>query len=68
MRESDGTGDNAYILVRVFDLDDGRSTGVKFFRDPWSLHMEGVLNFRSDEGYKVFCATNLGTQNILFRT
>ncbi|KAK3385925.1 hypothetical protein B0H63DRAFT_560413 [Podospora didyma] len=54
MREFDGTADNAYILLRVFDLDDGRNAGVKFFRDPWSLYMGGVLNFRSDEGYKVY--------------
>ncbi|GAB1311860.1 hypothetical protein MFIFM68171_02070 [Madurella fahalii] len=54
MREFDGSADNAYILLRVFDLDDGRNTGVKFFRDPWSLYMDGVLDFRSDEGYKVY--------------
>lgn len=54
MREFNGTADNAYILLRVFDLDDGRNAGVKFFRDPWSLYIDGVLNFRSDEGYKVY--------------
>ena len=54
MREFDGTANNAYILLRVFDLDEGRNTGVKFFCDPWSLYMDGVLDFRSDEGYKVY--------------
>lgn len=54
MREFNGTADNAYILIRVFDLDEGRNAGVKFFRDPWSLYTDGVLDFRSDEGYKVY--------------
>lgn len=54
MREFNGTADNAYILLRVFDLDDGRNPGVKFFRDPWNLYIDGVFNFRSDEGYKVY--------------
>lgn len=54
MREFNGTADNAYILLRVYDLDDGKTPGVKFFRDPWSLYIEGTLRFRSDEGYKVY--------------
>jgi len=54
MREFDGTAKDAYILLRVFNLDDGRDTAAKFFRDPWTLYMDGVLNFRSDEGYKVY--------------
>lgn len=54
MREFNGTADNAYILLRVFDLDDRRNAGVKFFRDPWSLYIDGLLDFRSDEGYKVY--------------
>lgn len=54
MREFNGTADNAYILIRVFDLDEGKNAGVKFFRDPWSLYTDGVLDFRSDEGYKVY--------------
>lgn len=54
MREFDGTADNAYILLRVFNLDEGRDPGLKFFHDPWSLYMDGVLKFRSDEGYKVY--------------
>ncbi|KAK7728665.1 hypothetical protein SLS63_006526 [Diaporthe eres] len=54
MREFNGTADNAYILIRVFDLDEGRNAGIKFFRDPWSLYTDGILDFRSDEGYKVY--------------
>lgn len=54
MREFHGMADNAYILLRVFNLDDGVDVGVKFFDDPWSLYMNGALKFRSDEGYKVY--------------
>lgn len=54
MRDFHGTADNAYILLRVFDLDDGRNIGIKFFDDPWSLYMDDVLKFRSDQGYKVY--------------
>lgn len=54
MREFNGTAENAYVLLRVYDLHDGRSPGVKFFRDPWSLYIGGILNFRSDEGYEVY--------------
>ena len=54
MREFDRSANDAYILLRVFDLDVERNPGVKFFCNPWSLYMEGVLNFKSDEGYKVY--------------
>lgn len=54
MREFNGTAENAYILLRVYDLDDRRNPGIKFFRDPWSLYIDGILKFRSDEGYEVY--------------
>jgi len=54
MRLFDKTPGDAYILLRVFNLEEGRETGVRFFRDPWSLFMNDVLKFRSDDGYRVF--------------
>lgn len=54
MREFGGTANDAYILIRVFDLEEGKNPGLKFFHDPWSLYVGGVLNFKSDEGYKVY--------------
>jgi len=54
MREFDRSANDAYILLRVFDLDVERKPGVKFFCNPWNLYMEGALNFRSDEGYQVY--------------
>lgn len=54
MRHFDGHVDNAYVLLRVFDLEGENSPNVKFFRDPWSLYLNRVLDFRSDQGYKVY--------------
>lgn len=54
MRKFHGTAGDAYILLRVFNLDDGRNVDIKFFNDPWSLYLDGVLKFRSDQGYKVY--------------
>lgn len=53
MRAYDGDADNAYILIRVFNID-GERPGVKFYVKPWTLYMDGVLEFRSDDGYKVY--------------
>ena len=54
MRQFDGDLRNAYILLRVFDIEGDNSPNVKFFRDPWSLYLSRVLDFRSDQGYKVY--------------
>lgn len=51
--EVNGTPDNAYILLRVFNLKDRRDAGVRFFPDPWRLYVDGVLNFKH-QGYKVY--------------
>jgi len=53
MRACDGDVDNAYILIRVFNID-GERTGVKFYSRPWRLYMDGVLEFRAEGGYKVY--------------
>ncbi len=53
MREFDGDPNNAYILVRVFNMGDERSAGVTFFREPWSLYMDNILYFNSENGYAV---------------
>ncbi|KAG8157080.1 hypothetical protein KVR01_013070 [Diaporthe batatas] len=54
MREFHGTAKDAYILLRVFNVEDSKNVGIKFFDDPWSLYMDNVLKFRSDQGYKVY--------------
>lgn len=54
MRLFDGDIANAYLLLRVFNLEDGSSPNIKFFRDLWSLYMDKVIDFRSDQGYKVY--------------
>ena len=52
MRGFHNDPDNAYILIRVFNIEnEGR--GVKFFPDPWGLYMSRVLDFISKEGYRV---------------
>ncbi|RYP88497.1 hypothetical protein DL769_000264 [Monosporascus sp. CRB-8-3] len=54
MREFNGDPNNAYVLLRVFNMEEDNGPGIKFFRDPWSLYMGGILDFRSEEGYKVY--------------
>ncbi|KAH7142143.1 hypothetical protein EDB81DRAFT_899719 [Dactylonectria macrodidyma] len=44
--------DNAYILVRVFNID-GDSPGLKFYPSPWGLYLQGILEFVSTGGYQV---------------
>lgn len=47
--------DNAYILLRVFNINiEGEGPGLKIFPNPWSLYTAGVLDFRSAEGYQVY--------------
>ena len=53
MRDFDGDPNDAYILVRVFNVDRGDEIGIKFFSNPWSLYIDRVLDFRSKEGYEV---------------
>ncbi|RYP37876.1 hypothetical protein DL767_002748 [Monosporascus sp. MG133] len=54
MRKFDGDPNNAYVLLRVFNMEEGNDPGIKFFRDPWSLYIGGILDFRSEAGYKVY--------------
>jgi hypothetical protein len=53
MRACDGDPDNAYILIRVSNID-GERPGVKFYASPWALYMDKVLEFKSEGGYKVY--------------
>ncbi len=53
MRACDGDPNNAYILLRVFNIDGDRPE-VKLYINPWRLYMGGVLKFTSDNGYKVY--------------
>jgi len=53
MRCYHGDPDNVYILVRVFNIEDGHG-GVKIFPDTWSFYLGDVLDFRSKDGYEVF--------------
>jgi hypothetical protein len=54
MRQYEGNLSNAYILVRVFQIEAADGPSFRFFPNPWSLYMEGALDFRSNEGYKVY--------------
>ena len=54
MRQFDGDANNAYLLLRVFDLKEGKRPNIKFFKDLWSLYMDGALEFRSEHGYTVY--------------
>lgn len=56
MRDFDGDPSNANVLLRVFGLEDGHSSRIKLFRDPWSLYKDRTLDFRSQEGYRVYGA------------
>ncbi|KAK2690932.1 hypothetical protein QWA68_010794 [Fusarium oxysporum] len=54
MRQYEGDLGNVYILIRVFQLEAEGGPSFRFFLNPWSLYLEGALDFRSDEGYKVY--------------
>ncbi|RYP11237.1 hypothetical protein DL764_000193 [Monosporascus ibericus] len=54
MRGFDGDANNGYVLLRVYNMEEGNEPGIKFFRDPWSLYMYRILDFRSEAGYKVY--------------
>ena len=58
MRRYDGDPNNAYILLRIFQLEEEDGPNIKFFRDPWSLYVNGNLYFRSKEGYRVYQERN----------
>ncbi|EWZ40986.1 hypothetical protein FOZG_06413 [Fusarium oxysporum Fo47] len=54
MRQYEGDLGNVYILIRVFQLEAEGGPSFRFFLNPWSLYLEGALDFRSNEGYKVY--------------
>jgi len=55
MRQFDGDPANAYIIIRVFGVEERNNTGIKFLRDPWSLFLDRALDIRSETGvYKVY--------------
>ncbi|KAH7013105.1 hypothetical protein EDB80DRAFT_607184 [Ilyonectria destructans] len=52
MRKFDKDPGNAYILLRVFDVD-GDSPGLKIYPSPWGLGLTGILGFSAPGGYEV---------------
>ncbi|KAJ4030372.1 hypothetical protein NW753_013911 [Fusarium oxysporum] len=54
MRQYEGDLGNVYILIRVFQLEAEGGPSFRFFLNPWRLYLEGALDFRSNEGYKVY--------------
>ncbi len=64
MRAYDGDPNSPYILIRVFNID-GERPGVKFYVNPWTLYMDRVLEFRSDNGYKVFSKEETQDSDVL---
>ncbi|KXX82783.1 hypothetical protein MMYC01_200766 [Madurella mycetomatis] len=55
MRQFDRDPNNAYIILRVFGVEERNDTGIKFLQDPWSLYMDQTLDIRSETGvYKVY--------------
>ncbi|RKK68400.1 hypothetical protein BFJ69_g13644 [Fusarium oxysporum] len=54
MRQYEGDLGNAYVLVRGFQLEAEGGPSFRLFLNPWSLYLEGALDFRSDQGYKVY--------------
>ncbi|KAJ3531643.1 hypothetical protein NM208_g6992 [Fusarium decemcellulare] len=52
MKRFDNDPNNAYVLIRVFDID-ADSPGLKFFPSPWSLSLQGSLEFASAGGYQI---------------
>ncbi|KAK6842238.1 hypothetical protein PG987_003098 [Apiospora arundinis] len=53
MRRYNNDALHAYILVRVSNIENA-DIQLKFYPDPWNLYMNQVLDFRSEEGYRVF--------------
>ncbi|KAI1054608.1 hypothetical protein LB506_010697 [Fusarium annulatum] len=54
MRQYEGDLGNVYILIRVFQMEAEKGPGFRLFVNPWRLYLEGALDFRSGEGYKVY--------------
>ncbi|KAF5008934.1 hypothetical protein FDECE_4797 [Fusarium decemcellulare] len=52
MKRFDNDPNNAYVLIRVFDID-ADSPGLKFYPSPWNLSLQGTLEFASAGGYQV---------------
>ncbi|KAH8892664.1 hypothetical protein GQ53DRAFT_646961, partial [Thozetella sp. PMI_491] len=46
---------DAYILLRVFNID-GERPGIKYFSNPWALYLNGILEFRCppNQSYNVY--------------
>jgi hypothetical protein len=57
MRRFDLDPDNAYILLRVFEIE-SEQPGLRLFPSPWGLYMDRTLEFRSEMGYKVYQKDN----------
>ena len=55
MRSYEASTHDLYILIQVYNIE-GKSPGIKFMPNPWRLYMSGVLDFRSEGGYKVYGA------------
>jgi hypothetical protein len=49
-RYGDDDPANAVILVRVYHIQS--DVGIKFYPNPWRLYLDGVLDFRSKDGYQ----------------
>ncbi|KAB5583474.1 hypothetical protein GE09DRAFT_302768 [Coniochaeta sp. 2T2.1] len=58
MRDYDSQPNNAYILIRVYNID-GEHPGIKFYANPWKLRGNGTLLFKADNRYKVFSRVDL---------
>ncbi|KAI6753847.1 hypothetical protein HG530_013023 [Fusarium avenaceum] len=52
MRSYHDDGDNAYIRMRVSQINN-ENPELKCYPNPWVLHLEGTLQFTSADGYKV---------------
>ena len=52
MRTYDDDPQNAYILLRIFNVE-GENPGMKLYPRPWHLWAAGVLAFTAPNGYSV---------------
>lgn len=52
MRSYHDDGDNAYIIMRVSQINN-ENPELKCYPNPWLLHLDGTLQFTSADGYKV---------------
>ncbi|KAM6516418.1 hypothetical protein FALCPG4_014601 [Fusarium falciforme] len=52
MQRFDEDPNNAYIVLRVYDIE-GENPDLKAYPRPWSLYLDGFLTFTSPHGYQV---------------